>query len=154
MHIAKAFAYALLILPAAELVAFIAVAVFIGVPGALALLILVSLSGVVVLRQLGGGAFRRLRAQTRRGDGVKARLGGDEIGAGIGAILLIIPGFITGLLGAVLVVPATRRKLLAMVRQFYLKRRRAEPHVIDLAPHEWRRLPKSKLTNPERQAPQ
>jgi UPF0716 protein FxsA len=154
MRFAKAFAYALVTLPAAELAVFIAVALFIGVPGALALLILVSLSGVVVLRRLGWDAFRRRRAATGRGDGVKARLAGGEIGAGIGAILLIIPGFITGLLGAVLVVPASRRKLVALVRRFYLKRRRSEPHVIDLAPHEWQRLPRSKLTNPGRRAPQ
>jgi len=151
MHVAKAFAYGLVILPAAELAVFIIVAAFIGVPGALALLILVSLSGVIVLRRLGGGAFRRLRADIGRKEDV--RLGGSGIGAWIGAILLIVPGFITGLLGAALVVPASRRKLIALVRRFYLKRRNSEPDVIDLAPHEWQRLPKSKLTNAGKRAP-
>jgi len=145
MRAARTFAYALVILPAAELAVFIAVALFIGAPATFILLILVSLSGVAVLRHLGQGAVRRLRNEP---NGSKVRVGG-EIGAAVGAILLIIPGFITGLLGAALIFRRPRQGLLALFRRCFLQRRRPDPGVIDLAPHEWQRLPKAKLTHRE-----
>lgn len=146
MHPVKAVSCALLVLPAAELAVFIALALFVGLPTAFALLILMSVAGVMVLRRSGKSTLRRLRAGLAAGAGAGSEISlGSEIGTAVGGILLVIPGFITGLLGAALVFPASRQGLVALCRRFLVTRRPAGPEVIDLNPNEWQRLPTQRL---------
>jgi UPF0716 protein FxsA len=146
MHPVKMIALGLLVLPVAELAAFILVASVVGFAAAFVLLVLVSFIGLLVLRQVGGGAVSRLRTAAGNATVAGVSLDGTGMAAGIGGILLVIPGFITGVLGAMVVFPASRRWLLATFRRAVSAgRRSAGPEVVDLAPDEWQPLPNPKL---------
>jgi UPF0716 family protein affecting phage T7 exclusion len=84
-----------LVLPLAEIAAFILVASQVGFTTALGLVILISLAGMLVLRHVGGGAVTRLRtaAGRRNPRGRPGRLRHQHCS---GRILMVIPGFITG----------------------------------------------------------
>ena len=66
MQLVKWIATGLLVLPVAELAAFILVASQVGFTTALGLMILISLAGVLVLRHAGGGALARRRDRQLR----------------------------------------------------------------------------------------
>ena len=153
MHPVKMVAIGLLAWPAAEIAAFIFVASFVGGSAALALLVLVSFAGLLVLRQVGGGAVSRLRAAAGKAEIAGVTVNGSGMAAGLGGILLVIPGFITGLLGAMVVFPVSRHWLLAgCQRLFSAGRRPTSPEIVDLAPSEWQSLPNPKLP-PSRRRP-
>jgi UPF0716 protein FxsA len=137
-----------LLLPLAEVAAFVLVASITGLGAAFMLLILASLAGIFVLRSVGGrGAVTRLRAAAGRVEISEVNLDGRGIATGLGGILLLIPGFITGLLGLAVIFPQTRQWLLTGFRHllFASARQPTGPPVIDLEPEEWRHLPSPKL---------
>jgi UPF0716 protein FxsA len=141
MRPVKLIGFALLMWPAAEIAAFIVVAEMVGIAGALALLILVSACGVLVLRRLGAGAVTRLRASGGSAEAIGMSLNGAGAATALGGILLAVPGFITGFLGLAVVVPASRRWLLAAAKRILARRPRASgSEIIDLAPEEWRQV--------------
>ncbi len=130
-------------LPAAEIGAFILMAVMIGWLWTVVLFLATSLAGVILLRRSGRSALDRFRAALAR-DGIRAvHLETPGFAAMLGGILLVLPGFITDLLGAALLVPAFRRWAGAALRKAARKRRRGrnDPSVIDLEPDEWRQIP-------------
>src|SRR5215510_5337962 len=99
----------LLVLPAAEFVAFFLVAALIGWLWAAGLFIATSIAGVLLLRRFGRADLDRLRTAFAR-DGVRAlHLETPGVATMVGGILLIFPGFITDVLGAALLLPAVRR---------------------------------------------
>jgi UPF0716 protein FxsA len=133
----------LLLLPAAELAAFVLVAATIGWLRAAALLVATTVFGMLLLRRSGRENLRSLRDAFAR-DGLRAvHLETPGAGAVLGAILLVVPGFITDLVGAALFLPTTRRwlsdGLARLARQ--PKSRAREDRVIDLDPTEWHRIP-------------
>ena len=133
----------LLVLPAAELAAFLVVAALIGWLAAAMLFVATSVVGVMLLRHSGRDNFERLRAAFVQ-DGFRAvHLETPGVAAMLGGILLVFPGFITDLLGAALFVPTVRRWLTGMLaRSASARRRRSQDHrIIDLEPGEWRQLP-------------
>lgn len=131
----------LFLLPVAETVAFVAVAVMIGWFWAACLFLATTILGLVVLRYTGRSEFDRLRDAFRR-EGIRAiHLESPGLGTMLGGILLVIPGFITDVAGALLFIPAVRRKLRAFIaRRRDVRRQRREPSVVDLAPEEWRQI--------------
>ena len=140
MQLVKWIATGLLVLPLAEIVAFIVVASLVGFTTALGLVILISLLGVLVLRHTGGGAVTRLRTAAGRSEVRGIAL--DGAGTALGGILMVIPGFITGVLGLLMVMPATRVWLTGTtLRHFTQQHRAPPPGTIDLTPEEWRPLP-------------
>jgi UPF0716 protein FxsA len=140
----KGVAFGLLALPAAEIAAFIAVASLIGIGAAVVLLVLISFTGVLVLRKVGGSTMTHLRAAPAQTP--NAILGGTAVASALGGILLLIPGFITGLLGALVVFPVSRGWLLSRFRRLFSSDgSRAGPQIVDLAPGEWQVLPNPKL---------
>jgi UPF0716 protein FxsA len=144
MQLVKWIATGLLVLPLAELAAFILVASQVGFTTALGLVILISLAGVLVLRHVGGGAVTRLRTAAGRSEVRGVAL--DDTGTALGGILMVIPGFITGALGLLMILPATRDWLAATTLRLFTQRPRAPPPgTIDLAPEEWRQLPDPEL---------
>ena len=146
MQLVKWIATGLVVLPVAELVAFILVASQVGFTTALGLMILISLAGVLVLRHAGGGAVTRLRMAAGRGTVRGIALDGPGAGTAVGGILMVIPGFITGVLGFLMVLPATREWLTGTtLRHFTQRPRTPPPGTIDLAPDEWRQLPDAEL---------
>jgi UPF0716 protein FxsA len=133
----------LLVLPAAELAAFILVAAQIGWFRAAVLFVVTSVLGVMLLRRSGRDNLKQLRAAFVR-DGLRAvHLETPGVAAMLGGILLIFPGFITDIVGAALFVPTTRRWLAGTFARL-ARRPRSEgrdERVIDLDPADWHRIP-------------
>jgi UPF0716 protein FxsA len=147
MHPIKAIALGVLAWPAAEIVAFFCVAAAIGFANALLLILLMSAAGLLVLRHIGGGATR---VQAANGGFIAASSwAGPGLAPGLGGLLLLIPGFLTGVLGVAVLFPVSRHWLLGGVRRMFEMRPSRTPpghsDVIDLAPHEWQPLPGSRL---------
>jgi UPF0716 protein FxsA len=122
-----------------EFAAFVAVAENIGFGGALLLGMATSLAGFVLLREAGQGAMQHLLASLsgahrQKGDMV------DGLIRALAALLLILPGFISDLVGLALAAPSIRQIL---ARRFggeglaATPHRRESPGIIDLAPEEW-----------------
>jgi UPF0716 protein FxsA len=145
MNVAKWLLLALLALPFMELAAFVAVAAAIGFAWALTLVLATSLAGALVLRQAGGSHIARVRVAL--GDGSFAALQADSRGFLIllAGILLLIPGFITDVVGLLLLIAPLRQALGAA-----LGRRSPATRgdgVVDLEPEQWRHLPDPALPN-------
>ncbi|MGQ9366286.1 FxsA family protein [Azospirillum sp. ST 5-10] len=99
-----------LLLPLVEIAVFIQVGSWIGVLPTIGLILLAGLAGTVLLRRQGLAVLREAQACTDRGElPVDAVFRGFCIVAG--SILLIIPGFVTDLLGILLFVPPLRAAL-------------------------------------------
>jgi UPF0716 protein FxsA len=131
----------LILLPLAEIVAFILIAIVIGWFWATGLFLATTLAGLLVLRRAGRRDFDRLRAEFGRDGFAAVRLDGPNLGPIAGGILLVFPGFITDLLGALLLVPAIRRRLGAIVRgSIKTQREPQRSSVVDLASDEWRQV--------------
>jgi UPF0716 protein FxsA len=141
MQLVKWIATGVLVLPLAEIVAFVVVASQIGFAKALILVLLISFFGVLVLRHAGAGQVTRLRTAAG-GDFRTIALGGGSAGTALGGILLVIPGFVTGVLGFLMIMPATRDWLVQTALRLFLDRpRQPPPGTIDLSPDEWQSLP-------------
>jgi len=130
-----------ILLPAAEFAVFVAVALAIGWLWAALLFFATSGAGVLVLRHAGRRDFDRFR-RTLSERGIRAiNLETPGLASTVGGILLVLPGFITDLLGALMLLPVGRRLLAAAVAHAVKKQRAArQPDVIDLKPDEWRQI--------------
>jgi UPF0716 protein FxsA len=140
---------AILLLPAAEIAAFVLVAALIGVTGALLLMLTTTLAGILVLRQAGRGRIARFRVAV-----AEAELTGFEANAigvltVLAGLLLVLPGFLTDLVGIALLIGPVRRWCGRMFRMWVGRknrgRNRGERSVVDLAPGEWKQVPEREL---------
>ncbi len=154
MRVGKWIAIGLLALPLAELIVFVAVAAGIGWISALALLIATSFLGVSLLRRLGQGHAGGMRGAVSD-LGPRLQTGADAFAA-LGAILLVVPGFITDVLGLLLLLPQVRRGIGATIRRA-MQAGPAKPgrsgtsgSVVDLDPDEWRQVPEAELPRRKR----
>ena len=137
MHLGKRIALGLLLLPAVEVAAFLLLAWLIGLVPTLALMVLTSLTGVLLLRRAGSRPIGQAQAALRTagsGAGVLALAG----------ILLVLPGFVTDLIGAGMLVGPVRRWLVRRIIEGNRAAPRGPDTVIDLDPQEWRRLAERK----------
>ena len=144
MRLVKLIAVGLLAWPAVEIVAFVCVAAAVGFANAVLLLLLMSFAGLFVLRHFSGDVTRFRAAG---GAGIAAATSGRPgMAPGLGGILLLIPGFVTSVLGFLILFPISRRWLLAgCQRAMAASRRPTSPDIIDLGPDEWQPLPSPKL---------
>jgi UPF0716 protein FxsA len=115
------FLLALIIVPVIELLAFVEVGRAIGWLAAIVLLIATSLLGAQLLRSQARLAIERvsLAVAGRRpsaGEAIDGALGF------LGAALLVIPGFVTDVLGVVLLLPFTRRLVRRRISRHYAAR--------------------------------
>jgi UPF0716 protein FxsA len=106
-----------IVVPIAELAVIIQVGQEIGVLWTIALLVAASILGSMLMRSQGRAAWRRFNETTRAGR-VPAREVLDGALVIFGGALLLTPGFITDVLGVVLLVPPTR----ALVRGVVARR--------------------------------
>jgi UPF0716 protein FxsA len=147
--LAKRIAIALLLLPAAEFAVFLLVVWAIGVLPALGLMVLTSLAGGLVLRHAGRGGIAHVRVAVRDGGASRGTRG---LILAISGILLLLPGFITDLVGAGLLVRPIRSRLAAAIGRAV-----GVPGapsglgaVVDLAPDEWQSVPDRPLPKADR----
>jgi UPF0716 protein FxsA len=99
---------ALLILTSAEIIVFVLVGRWIGFGWAVLLILALSAAGLVGLRREGTRAWRGLRAAVGRGQPPGERVTDGLVGLA-GALLLAMPGFLSGTLGLLVLVPPMRR---------------------------------------------
>lgn len=111
-----AFFLALLLVPLAELYVIVQVADSIGVLETIGLLILVSVIGAWLLKREGTAAWRRMNEQLQAG-----KMPAKEVTDGamilFGGALLLTPGFLTDIVGLLLVLPPTRASIKGIFRK-------------------------------------
>ncbi|MBW6424550.1 membrane protein FxsA [Rhizobium sp. XQZ8] len=104
----------LLLWPLAEIAGFVLVGKVIGVWATLALVIGTALLGALLMRRQGMRLLRRVSAESRRG-----RAPGQALVHGamvvVAGILLLLPGFLTDILGFALLIPAVRSFIWAQI---------------------------------------
>jgi UPF0716 protein FxsA len=132
---------AVLLFPVAEIVVFFIVAAIIGGLWTLLLMLATSLAGVMVLRRAGRARIARLRVAVADSDKtwIEANTGGSL--TVLAGLLLFLPGFLTDLMGGVLLIGPLRRRFGALFRRWVRSRTPADRSVIDLAPGEWEQVP-------------
>ena len=147
MSLLKWAIFGLLMLPLAEIVVFVAVALKLGFLAALALTVLTSMAGIAVIRSAGKGEVARMRSAF--GDRVirRVELDGPGFLTVLAGFLLLLPGFLTDIIGALLLFPATRRWIHAALGRAVTRAERAagRPQVVDLPPDQWRRMPEERI---------
>jgi UPF0716 protein FxsA len=109
------------VVPIAELAVVIQVAQEIGVLWTVAVLIVDSVVGAALMRAQGRGAWRRFNEAIAAGK-VPAREVLDGALVMFGGLLLLTPGFLTDLLGLLLLVPPTRRLVRAALARRLMHR--------------------------------
>lgn len=127
----------------AEVVIFVAVAERIGVGDTLLLTLVSGALGAVMLRRSGKSALATLRSLSSADLGKEGALV-DDVLASVGALLLILPGFVSDLIGLALILPfgrqwAMRRFKLGTVVAPRAAGRTAS-QTIDLGADDWTRL--------------
>ena len=117
------------VLPIAELYVVVQVGSHIGVLATFGLMVLFTVAGVWLCKREGLGVLRRMNAQLNRGRGAHHRAHRRRARPAAGA-LLIVPGFITDVIGLVLLVPPVRALLRATVlRRLQRRIDQASPRV-------------------------
>ena len=110
-----------IVIPIVELYVIIQIGSLIGVWPTIALLLADALLGSLLLRHQGRGAWRRFnRALAER------RFPGREVADGlliaIGGTLLLTPGFVTDIVGAIFLIPPTRAVVRHLMRGYVTRR--------------------------------
>ena len=152
MRLSTGIKFALGIWLAAEVLVFVLVAEVIGIPAALLVAFITSLFGWTLLKRSGASAMVKLRAllDGRANQNEAPRFLDDGL-ATAGAVALLVPGFLSDVLGFALAVPAARDRLsrwiggggLAVLRTGTRRPRRGPP-TIELEPDEWERTDASR----------
>lgn len=132
-----------------EIVLFALVAGAIGVPNTILLGLATSFVGFLLLRQGGTAAILRLRSAAT---GPADRSVFDEVATAMAGLGLMLPGFLSDILGAALLYGPFRRRVGAhLIRFVGGDRRPGDTGTIDLDPAEWRRA--DPAANPDRDGP-
>jgi UPF0716 protein FxsA len=147
MSLVKWAIFGLLMLPFVEIAVFVAVALKLGVLAALALTILTSLAGMAIVRNAGHSEIARVRDAVGDRTIRRVELNGTGFLTVLGGFLLIIPGFVTDVLGALLLFPPTQHVLRAALRRAVAgpAAPTAPPGVVDLPPDQWERVPEPRI---------
>lgn len=104
-------------LPIIELILFVTIGKAIGVFWTIGLIFLSGIVGVYVVKTVGIQAFKELPRQMERGEH-PANTVVDGVLLGIGAILVILPGFLTDFLGLSLLFAPTRKLYRPFINRF------------------------------------
>jgi UPF0716 protein FxsA len=154
MSLVKWAIFGLLMLPFVEIAVFVAVALKLGVLAALALTVLTSLAGMAIVRNAGHSEIARVRDAFGDRTIRRVELNGTGFLTVLGGFLLVIPGFVTDVLGALLLFPPTQHVLRAALRRAVAGTAApsAPPGVVDLPPDQWERVPEGRI--PDDRTPQ
>lgn len=113
-----------IIVPFVELAVFVQVADSIGFLSSLALIVVFSVAGAWLVKREGIGIWRRARTQIERGE-VPAREMVDGVLVLLAGALLLVPGFVTDVVGLLLLIPPTRALVRVVAMRRFEKRVRA-----------------------------
>ncbi len=130
---------ALVVLPVLEIAVFVLIAAVIGLGWALGLLLATSAAGFLVLRHAGRGRLARFRVAVADSDVTEFEANTSGMLTIFAGLLLLLPGFITDLAGALLLIGPVRRRCGEAFRRAVHGRGRNS--VVDLAPGEWSQVP-------------
>jgi UPF0716 protein FxsA len=143
----------LILLPVIEIAVFIYVGQAIGVWKVLALVLLSAVLGAVLLRYQSLSVIKKINRDIKQGRTPEVGLI-DGVLIVVGAILLIIPGFVTDVVGLLLMIPLVRSAMRHFVRsritmttfrtgggpgRGYRRHDRREDGVVDLSPEDFER---------------
>jgi UPF0716 protein FxsA len=92
----------------AEVVVFVLVVRWLGAPAAVLLALATSVVGMVLLRREGIRAWRRFRAALEAGGEPPGVRVADGLVGLVGALMLALPGFVSDVVGLLLVLPPSR----------------------------------------------
>jgi UPF0716 protein FxsA len=110
-----------IVVPIVELYVIIQIGSLIGVLPTIALLLADALLGSLLLRHQGRGAWRRFNAAL-----ADRRFPGREVADGlliaIGGTLLLTPGFVTDIVGAIFLIPPSRAIVRRLLRGYMSRR--------------------------------
>lgn len=110
-----------IVVPIVELYVIIQIGSLIGVWPTIALLLADAMLGSLLLRHQGRGAWRRFNAAL-----AERRFPGREVADGlliaIGGTLLLTPGFVTDIVGAIFLIPPTRAIVRHLMRGYVGRR--------------------------------
>jgi len=110
-----------IVVPIVELYVIIQIGSLIGVWPTIALLLADAVLGSLLLRHQGRGAWRRFNAAL-----AERRFPGREVADGlliaVGGTLLLTPGFVTDILGAIFLIPPTRALVRRLLRGYMGRR--------------------------------
>lgn len=112
---------ALIIIPAVEIGVFIWAGGIIGPWWVVALIIFTGVAGVSLARKEGFEAWRKIQNAVNRGQPPGGALV-DGICIFVGGVLLFAPGFVTDIVGFILVLPFTRGPFKRQLEKFFRKR--------------------------------
>jgi UPF0716 protein FxsA len=122
---------AFLVMPLIELAVILKIGAAIGVLDTIGLLVLSSVVGGWLMKREGLGVLRRMQAAINAG-----RVPGKEIADGalilFGGALMVAPGFITDVLGMLLLLPPVRAVVRAAVRRRIAARVIGPGDIVDL----------------------
>jgi len=146
MRVSSRVKIALAVWVVAEALVFLALVKLVGVGGTFLIGLATSALGFMLLKRTGVAAMVKLRSSFQ---GRISRSSGDVVDsalATLGALALLLPGFLSDLLGLVLLVPPLRRRItgwltaggVSALRRGSGTRGRRGPRVVDLEPEEWR----------------
>lgn len=136
MNKSKLFAYAIGAWLVVEVIAFLLVVQFLGMIAAVALGVGTTALGLLDIRRL----LTYLRGRLGRSSEKKTQPASNVVDGGLqalGALLLILPGFASDLVGLALKAPSIRADIAQRLRG---GDSRKGPRTIDLAPNEWKSL--------------
>jgi UPF0716 family protein affecting phage T7 exclusion len=140
MNIAKRIATVVLFLPIAEIGVFVLVAMALGFWAAFLLALTTSVLGWVLLRLAGQAHVTQVR--NTRSIELTTDATGRGLALALAGILLLLPGFITDLLGLLVLLPTTRRRIGAFINGWMTRtfdRDAGDARVVDLNPDQWSR---------------
>lgn len=129
-----------LVLPLAELAVFVVVAMQIGIAAALALTLVASFTGLVLLKIAGRTSLARVRVALADGRVTETEISSGSFFTGLAGILLVVPGFLTDILALLLLLPPVQQALTAALGRVLRPQSQAPDGVVDLNPREWNRV--------------
>jgi UPF0716 protein FxsA len=123
-----------IVVPLAELYVIIQLAGVIGILPTIALLLIDSIAGTMLMKSQGRAAWRRFNEATSAGR-IPAREVADGALIILGGALLLAPGFITDVFGFILLIPPTRALVRRTVVGVFAKRNPVTYVGYKAAPH-------------------
>jgi UPF0716 protein FxsA len=118
--------FGLIIVPIVEIAIFVAVAEWIGFWPALAGVLLMSLIGAAIMRRQGFSLLAEIRMTIGQGK-MPARALADAMLVGTAGVLLVLPGYLTDVIGLLLLVPPLRHWCYALLARRLIRRPPGKP---------------------------